>query len=358
MFQIAISIPQLNIKYKPGTVKYMQKEKTLTVQISYKTIVFFVLFILSLYAVFALRSLFMGLFISILLATGLNPIVTFLEKFKIPRPAAILIVYITILASVSVLIATVIPPLVGQTASLLNSLPLNYISDSFKGLEVSLDNLQIITSQLGSFSPVLRIVSSTFSGMVTFFTFAVITFYLLLERKNLRKHIADLSPNIESEQKAEDLISKVETQIGSWVRGQVILMLAVGLVTYIGLTLLNISFALPLAIIAGLLEIIPNIGPTVSSVPAIIVPIVIDQNPIMAVFVIALYVLIQQLENHLLVPRVMQSAVGIHPLVTIISIIVGLQLAGVGGAIMAVPLFLVAKVFFVELIWPEIKGKI
>jgi len=332
--------------------------KKVTVEISYKTIIFAVFFLLSLYLVFILRNFLMGLFISVLLATGLNPLVTFLQKFKIPRAVAILLVYVFIVLGVGVLVATVIPPLIKQTGSLLESLPLHYLSEGVQDLEVSLENLQFITSQLGSVSPVLRLVSSTFSGLVTFFTFAVITFYLLMERKNLHKHIAEFSPSIKSEQKAEDLVSKIETQIGSWVRGQVILMIAVGLVTYIGLSLLNISFALPLAIIAGLLEIIPNIGPTISAVPAVIVPIVLDKNPIMAVFVIALYVLIQQLENNLLVPRIMQSAVGIHPLVTIISIIIGLQLAGVVGAILAVPLYLVAKVFFIELIWPNIKGQL
>lgn len=328
------------------------------VEISYKTIVFSVAFLLGLYLVYLLKDLLMGLFISVLFATGLHPAVSSLERLRIPRPLAILLVYVIIVMSVVLLVANIVPPLLTQTENLIQSLPVGYISEQFQSLEVSLENLQFITDRIGTVGPILKIVLSTFSGLITFVTFSVITFYLLMERKDLHKHITTLSPNIESEHKAEALVDKIETKIGSWVRGQLILMLVIGLTTYVGLTLLGISYALPLAILAGLLEIIPNIGPTIAAVPAIIVPILVDQNPLMALFVLAFYVLIQQLENNLLVPRIMRSAVGLHPLVTIISIIIGLRLSGVTGAILAVPIFLVTKVLFEELVWPNLKKNI
>src|SRR5690606_25972552 len=114
--------------------------------------------------------------------------------------------------------------------------------------------------------------------------------------------------------------------------------------TYVGLMLLGVPYAVPLAIIAGLLEIIPNIGPTISAIPAILVPLLVMHDPVTALFVAALYIIIQQVENNVLVPKIMQSAVGIHPLITILLIIIGLKLSGVAGAILAVPLFLVGKV--------------
>ena len=101
-----------------------------------------------------------------------------------------------------------------------------------------------------------------------------------------------------------------------------------------------------------MLEIVPNIGPTIAAVPAALVPMMTGQNPITSIFVIALYILIQQVENNLIVPKVMQSAVGIHPLVTIILIIMGLKISGISGAVLAVPVFLVIKVIYNEVIQP------
>lgn len=329
-----------------------QKKVTTTIEISHRTIFSTLVLLLGLVVVYMLRDLVVGLFISILVATALNPTITRLERLKVPRAAAILFIYLIILSLVVLLISTLVPPLIVQTSNLLNTLPLNGLTDNLRGVEVSLENLQYISSQLGSVVPILKVIGSTFSGLVTLFTFAVITFYLLLERKNLHKYLMVLLPKANAEKKAEELVDAIEKQIGGWVRGELILMFVVGSITYIGLTLLGIPYALPLAILAGLLEIVPNIGPTISAVPATLAPLLTGQNPILSVFVIALYILVQQLENNIIVPKVMQSAVGVHPLVTIVLIIIGLKLAGISGAILAVPLFLVIKVFYTQLIKP------
>jgi len=133
----------------------------------------------------------------------------------------------------------------------------------------------------------------------------------------------------------ESLAHKVEVKTGAWVRGQIVLMFLVGFTTYIGLTILGVEFALPLAVIAGLLELIPTIGPIVSAIPAAI--IAFTQGPLLGLGVIALYILIQQLENNILVPKVMEKAVGLSPLITIFSLLVGAALFGILGAVLAVP---------------------
>lgn len=317
-----------------------------TVEVSHKTIIFTVFFLIGLYLLFLLRDVIMGLFVAVLIATALNPTVNRMEKFKISRPLAIFLLYIIIVIGLLLLAGTIVPPLIAQTGYLVDSFPLANITTQLKLLEVNLDNIQLITSQLGSVAPILRIISTTFSSLITFFTFAVITFYLLMERKNLHKHLTVLFGQDGEEDKAEEFVNRVEFFIGGWIRGEIALMIIVGLITYIGLRLLNIPYALPLAIIAGFLELIPNIGPTISAIPAILTPLLTGQNPIMAVFVTALYILVQQLENNLIVPRVMKSAVGVHPLVTIILLIVGLRLFGIPGAILAVPAFLVVQVVY------------
>ncbi len=134
-------------------------------------------------------------------------------------------------------------------------------------------------------------------------------------------------------------MGRIELKLGGWLRGQIILMLIIGISTYIGLTLLGVEYALALAVIAGILEIVPIIGPILSAIPALIVAFTV--SPIAGFGVIGLYILIQQLENHLVVPKVMQKAVGFNPLVTIIVLMIGGNLLGLMGAILAIPIAIV-----------------
>ena len=157
----------------------------------------------------------------------------------------------------------------------------------------------------------------------------------------MHKHLTDFLGNSQLEKKADQFIDQLEESLGGWVRAELILMVIVGVMTYIGLVLLRVPFALPLAMIAGILEIIPNIGPTLSAIPAIIVAITIQ--PLMAVGVLALYVMVQVMENNFIVPQVMSKAIGVNPLVTIVALLIGFELAGVTGAVLAVPSVLIIK---------------
>jgi predicted PurR-regulated permease PerM len=169
---------------------------------------------------------------------------------------------------------------------------------------------------------------------------AFMTFYLLLERINLTKYLTVLF-GADKEKEVIIVINNIEKRLGSWVRGELTLMVLIGLMSYIGLRLLGVEFALPLAILAGLLEILPNIGPVVSAVPAVLTGLMI--SPMMALAILALYFLIHQAENTLVAPKVMQKVVGINPLVTILSLAIGFKLAGVSGAILAIPVVLVIQ---------------
>jgi predicted PurR-regulated permease PerM len=150
-----------------------------------------------------------------------------------------------------------------------------------------------------------------------------------------------------TEAKARDFITRLEQQIGGWVRGELALMIIIGLLTYIGLKILGVNYALPLSIIAGLLEIIPNIGPTIALIPAVLVAL--TSSPVTALATVALYFLIQQFENNIIVPKIMQRAVGVKPLIVIIALMTGAKLAGVLGAALAVPGYLVLKVVIEEI---------
>ena len=140
----------------------------------------------------------------------------------------------------------------------------------------------------------------------------------------------------------------LDHQLGGWVRAQLFLCLLIGLITYLGLRLMGIDYALPLGILAGLLEIIPHIGPTVAAVPSVIAGLALSLPHGLAVA--GLYFVIQQLENSVLVPRIMKQAVGVNPLITILALMIGFKLGGVGGAILAIPTFLMIQIIYKEVL--------
>ena len=325
-------------------------KNTLKIEISYKTIIFTIGFLLTLSFLFFIRDIIFLLFISLLLMSALNPIVTKLEGSKIPRPVGIIILYIAIVSLFSAIMIGIIPALLQQTNSLISqfSIP-SEIWSNIQSLKVNLQDIQVILNQINNIPQLINTVSSAFSGVLAVVTVAMITFYLLLERSKLHRHLSLFFNDRKVEKRIENTINSIETQIGSWFQGQLILMLVIGILTYIGLILLNIEYALPLALLAGLLEIVPSLGPTIASIPAILVAY-FTFNPGMALAVGALYVLIQQFENNLIVPMVMRRSVGLNPIITILLLLTGLKLYGVIGAISAIPIYIVTKIIFSEFI--------
>lgn len=311
------------------------KQQPHSIEIGHRTIIFTILFLLFLFALWKLSAILLGLFISYLIMTAVNPLVTLLEKYRVPRQLSSIMILLAIVALLVSGIAALIPPIVEQTGAFLSQLP-----RLFGQLGIEL-NQSLISSQLGSIPQnAFRIVSSAFSNAIAVFTILVISYYLLLERKRLSKHLAALFGD--GEHVVEDLLTRIEMQLGGWFRGQIILCTLIGVAVYVGLVALSIPYAVPLSIIAGILEIVPNIGSTISAVPAVVVGFTL--SPVHGGAVILLYFLIQQLENNLIVPLVMQRVVGLNPLITITSLMVGFTLGGAVGAVLAIPLVLAGRV--------------
>ncbi|MDP4030692.1 MAG: AI-2E family transporter [Patescibacteria group bacterium] len=313
------------------------------VEVTHKTIIFTVFFIIALVILFQIRSLILFLFIALILMSALNPLIDRLEKYKIHRGLSTIILYIILWSFISFSIASLVPPLVEQSAHFLARLP-----DDVERLSQGRFDVSIFEPQLQVLPQnIFKIVVGAFNNVIGLFTLMVIVYYLILERKNLHKYLMFFFGNDGREDRAEAFIDKLEKRLGGWVRGELLLMLFVGLLSYVGLVFLGVEFAIPLAFLAGILEIIPNIGPTLSAVPAILVAWGI--SPVLALAVAALYFVIQQVENNFLVPRVMSKAVGLSPLVVIISLLAGFRLAGVTGAILAIPLVLLLEIVVSDL---------
>ncbi len=315
--------------------------KAQKVEITYRTIIFTVLFLISLLVLWRLRTLILTVFLCFLFMEGLHPAINWLEKIKIPRALAILIVYLFIIVILGFSVVSVIPYLVDQSTVLIKNLP------------TALKNIDILGLDFVDFSSQLKIlenlpnnitslVVAIFSNILSIFVFFVITFYLLMERKNFDKYLKNIFG--QRSIRAIAVFDQLEKRLGMWVNAQLILMLIIGILSYLGYVIIGVNFALPLAIIAGILELVPNIGPTITSILAGIFGLTI--SPITGVLAVIWGIIVQQLENNFIVPKIMKEAIGINPLITILLIASGAKLGGVVGAVIALPLYITVETIY------------
>jgi predicted PurR-regulated permease PerM len=307
------------------------------IDISQKTIIFAVALILGLWFLYQVRSILVLFFIAFILMTAVNPLIKVAKKVKIPTIAVMLFIYFCLITLVTIVIASLVPALVQQTRDITLLLPA-YLHN----LEVVF-NTQFDPNMIGSYvsevpSNLLKFAASAFSNVMDIMALFFISYYLVLERPLLHRYFIRFFENHDAEEKAEELVLAVERQVGGWVRGELLLMAIIGATTYLGLILLGVPFALPLAVMAGILELVPNLGPTIAAIPAILIGLTV--SPIIGLGTLILSIVIQQLENNLIVPKVMQSATGTNPLITMLVLLIGFTLGGIMGAILSMPLYL------------------
>jgi len=313
------------------------------IDISHKTIIFTVIFLLALWTIFLIRDLLVILFIAVIFVSALAPLVALLVRLKVPKVLSIAITYIIIIAVVALLIFIILPPLIEESTKLIMVAP-SLISEFFNITNI---DKSVFASELTSLSKNLFSATlSLFDNLLATVFVLVITFYLLLERENLESRAALLFKG--REERVRILIVKIEEKLGAWMQGQLVLSLVVGILSYIGLTIFNIPFALPLAMIAGIMEVVPVIGPIISALPAIFIALTI--SPLLSVGVAAMFLVVQQLENHLIVPQVMKRAVGLNPLIVILAVAIGGRLLGIAGALLAVPVAVVIQIIATEVV--------
>ncbi|PIS23040.1 hypothetical protein COT49_02245 [candidate division WWE3 bacterium CG08_land_8_20_14_0_20_40_13] len=293
-----------------------------------------------LYSVF---SVILYIFIAIIIALGLEPFVEFLIKKKIPRGVAVLVVFLIFVTLVFTIAGFALVPMVSETQNLVEKFPALLESlakyPQFSWVSSTANDFVISSLPVTSKS-VINVTMGAFSGFLSVTSILIFTLYLLADFNNVREYIAALMPK-KYRATLVKIVSKIEKQLGSWIRGELVLMTVVGVFTFVGLNLIGMGYALPLALIAGTLEIIPTIGPIISSVPAAIVGFSV--SPSLGLLTLGVYVLVQQLENNLFVPKIMQKAVGFNPLVTLIAVLVGGKLFGFVGMLFAVPVVLILQ---------------
>ena len=315
------------------------------VVISFKTILLTFAVILAGYVIYRLGSV-IGIFaIATLLVIVMESVINYFMRLTVfnkplKRGVAVLVSY-GLLLLVMIVIGTVgLPPVIAQFQKMIDGI--SQIAQELNlGDDFSLQLKDFLPEAANVSSELLSVTISVFSNATTIFSIFVIAIYMSLDWKNLKKRFFTLFPE-RLEDEVEDTFLEVERNVGQWLKGQLLLMLIVGVASFIGLLLLDIRYPLALAMVAGLLEIVPMIGPVISATVAAIIGF--SDTPIKGVGVIALFIIIQQLENNFLVPKIMQKVSGFSPLIILLALLIGSEFFGVVGAIVAVPTTMIISI--------------
>jgi predicted PurR-regulated permease PerM len=314
---------------------------------------------------FLVRDVLLLVYVSGLFAIGFSPIVRLIERQKalpigtrrLPRWLAILVLYlfiIGILVGIGFLIA---PPLNHQAQQLWSTLP-----EMFRNVQEFLISKGILqepvtiteavkhapTSRGGeAVGTVFSAVVSVIGGLFGLLTILILTFYILIEADNLRDRMLHLFPA--RERKRVDAMSRdITVKVSAWLGGQLLLGAIIGTSSAIGLWLMGVPFFYVLALISGVGELIPVVGPVLSAIPAIAIAATVSLKKVL--LVIVFFIVQQQFENHVLVPKVMQRQVGVSPVTVIVALLIGGKLLGIVGAILAVPTAAILQVVVTEVL--------
>ncbi len=319
------------------------------VEITTTTIFKVILIILLFVLLYVLKDVVIIFLFALIIASAISPFANWLDEKKFPRLLGVLLLYLTVFGLFVFVFALIIPFVADELGNLTQVLPnlLQKLSSSLENVQKGspqyfdfLSELQNILEGLSNYlqqsaQSIISVIASVFGGIFSFIAIIVISFYLAVTRKGIESFLSSVVPD-EYESYVINLWERTEVKVGRWLQGQLLLGLIVGLVVYVGLSLMNIKFALILAALAMVLEIVPMVGPVVAAIPSVFLAIM--QSPTLALWVTLFYIVVQQLENHILVPLVFGKTIGLNPVVVIIALLVGQQLAGIPGMIISVPL--------------------
>ncbi len=327
----------------------------MTIHISAASVLKTLLILVGAYVLYVLHDLALIVLAAIVIASATEPATAWFMRWKFPRTAAVVSVYLLVAAALSGIIYFLLPSLLSEVAAFLGQIP-QYISaldfkpliERFGAPESSMtvqnlsetlsanDLVSAARSLLAIPGSAFRIISTVFGGVFSFVLVLVLSFYLSVQEDGIPDFLRLITPH-KHQAYVLDLWKRSQRKIGQWMQGQLLLMIIVGLLVFLGLTILDVKHALLFAIIAGLLELIPLFGPILAAIPAAAVGF--SQGGVtLTLMVIGLYLIIQQFENHLLYPLVVNKVVGVPAMVVILALIVGAELAGFLGALLSVPI--------------------
>lgn len=325
-----------------------------TLDISWSSLWRILLMLIFSVVLYLLLDVLVILFLALVISSALDAPISFLEKRKIPRILGAIIIFLVVAAIFGILLYTVIPAAILEFNSLYNSVFKNYFRipsleslesfsplSSLKGIEASLENFAG-TLFKGAGQSLINIIGVIFGGIVSVIAVFILSFYLAVSKSGVEKFLRFVLP-VRSEEYVLTVYEKAKKKIGLWLQGQLILSLIIGIFVFLGLLFFGVKYSLILGILAGILEMVPFVGPVFVGTLAALIGF--SESLTLGISVIILFVVIQQLENHLLVPLVMKYTIGLHPVVVVIALLSGAKLGGFVGILLAIP----ATVVIVEI---------
>ena len=311
-----------------------------------------------LYVLYLLRDLVLVVLVAVVIASAIEPATRWFVRHRAPRLLAVVLVYLMIAILLFGLFYFVVPPLLADVSAFLRTVP-QYVSS------IELPSASSVLPELGtsggtviselaasgfSFGDfvsdlsayltsipggIFNAVSAVFGGAFSFVLIVVISFYLSVQERGIENFLGIVAPP-RHQAYVTDLWRRSQSKIGRWMQGQLLLMLLVAVLVFLGLTILGVEHAFLFAILAGVFELIPLFGPVLASIPAIALGF-IDGGITLAAIIAGVYLIIQQFENQLIYPLVVHKVVGVPALLVILALIIGGTLAGFLGIILAVP---------------------
>jgi len=331
------------------------REQDTIISISSGTIVKILAILVGFWALYALRDLVLIVLTAVVLASSIEPAVKFFGKYRIHRIPAVLAVYVALAGMMAGIFLAFVPPLLSEIVDLSGSIPgvaqeLNL--SIFGGDAGAIKKGEMLIAQIAQGAPTSELFTTlsglwgvskgfasgagtVFGGLFSFILIVVLSFYFAMQERGIESFLKIIIP-FGKEAYAIDLWGRSKEKIGKWMQGQMLLGVLIFVLVYLGLTIFGIPYALLLALLAGLFEIIPVFGPIISAVPGVVIAFSMG-GASLALVIAGFYLLVQQFESHLIYPLVVRKIVGVPPILVILALIIGAELAGFLGILISVP---------------------
>ena len=324
------------------------------------------------YCMFYFRDLILTLLVGLVLASTIDPVAKFFKKYKIPRVVTVSSIFIIMTAIIAVSISFVIPALADDFVRLIAKLPILLNEINIFGKDLGLKELSVYVTDLsrdiskGQILTVLKnsvigagsalnATGAVISSVVNFLLTLVFTFYLAAQEDGIKKFLKLITPKF-YELYILDLWNRSERKIGSWAEGQILAGIIMGVLVYIPLKFIDMPYASTFAFLSFLGEMIPMVGLLLSSIPAILVAY-FTHDMTYALIVGAIFVVLAQLENYVIYPKIMNKVIGVPAIIILIAFIVGAKVAGFWGVVLAVPLAAIMMEFVNDVLQEKIPSR-
>jgi predicted PurR-regulated permease PerM len=324
----------------------MSEKTERVITISYTTLIRVVVVLCILVFLWTVREIVALIFVALVLAAIMMPFVTWLRKYRIPPTLSAMLFYVFLFGGIGSAVAMVLPQLVIQLSKLGLSISrfwdaiwngtafIRQFAEQYglqENVSAGITSLETsITSALGN--AVLSL-TGLLGGIAATVIILVLAFYMVVQEREAIKALKDLLPN--HQDFVTNILLEVQRKFGRWLIGQLILSGIVGVLYFIGLSILGVEGAFVLALVAAFAEFIPYVGPILCGTFVVIVSL--SQSPMQALLAVGIMLLIQQTESHILIPKVMQKAVGLNPVISIVALLVSAKLFGIIGVVLAIP---------------------